>query len=290
MSFPVKRTSRRLFTAFVLFALFDGIIWYVISISSDSSFLELYFLNIGQGDSELIRFPGGVDLLIDGGPPNGKVLEELSRILPAGDTYLDLVMMSHPQLDHFGGLIDVLKKYDVGLFLGSGRAGETAAYDDLVRVLEERNVNYLALQEGDVILRGDDAISILSPNKRNLASKELNDTSVVAMLAEEDFRALYTGDIGFKIEDELARSYDLRADVLKVPHHGSKYSSGTKFLEAIQPQIAVAEVGKNTYGHPTREALGRLEDAGAAVFRTDHDGTVLVEVDQGKFSVFRSTR
>jgi len=255
----------------------DSVIWYLILFPKRASDnLELYFLDVGQGDSQLVRLPTGVDVLIDGGPPNSRVLSELSEILPASDSYIDLIIMSHPQLDHFGGLIDVLKKYEVGAFIGTGRKGEIDAYRELVEELKNREVPYIVLREGDRIRNGDNLFSVLSPNNQNLLSKELNDTSLVLTLESGELRALYTGDIGISLENYLAREYDLRAQILKVPHHGSKFSSGVEFVGEVKPQVAVVGVGKNSYGHPTEQALNRLAAVQALVFRTDQNGTVKV--------------
>jgi len=242
----------------------DGVIWYLILFpkGADGN-LELYFLDVGQGDSQLVNLPAGVQVLIDGGPPNSRVLSELSEILPASDSYIDLVVMTHPQLDHFGGLIDVLKKYKVGAFIGTGRKGEIDAYRELIHVLKNREIPYIVLEEGDRIKNGDNLFSVLSPNNQNLLSKELNDTSLVLMLERGGLKALYTGDIGFSVENYLTGKYDLRAQILKVPHHGSKFSSGAEFVGEVKPQVAVIGVGKNSYGHPTKRSA--REDRGERV-------------------------
>ena len=273
--------------AFSALVLLDGAVWYLILFSNDpAENLELYFLDVGQGDSQLVNLPTGVQILIDGGPPNSRVLSELAEVLPASDNYIDLVVMTHPQLDHFGGLIETLKKYEVGAFIGSGRKGEIDAYRELVEVLKNRKVPYVALSQGDHIRNGDNLFSVLSPNNQNLLSKELNDTSLVLMLESGELKALYTGDIGFSVENYLAQKYDLRAQVLKVPHHGSKFSSSREFLAAIKPQAAVIGVGKNTYGHPTEQALSRLTEAGAEIFRTDQNGTIRVGLTKDKLGIF----
>lgn len=265
----------------------DGVIWYLILFpKSANGNLELFFLDIGQGDSQLVNLPTGVQMLIDGGPPNSRVLSELAEILPANDSYIDLVVMSHPQLDHFGGLIDVLKKYEVGAFIGTGRKGEIDAYRELVEVLKNRKVPYIVLDEGDRINSGDNLFSVLSPNNQNLLSTELNDTSLVLMLESGELKALYTGDIAFNVEDYIREKYDLRAQILKVPHHGSKFSSGAEFVEEVKPQIAVIGVGKNSYGHPTEQTLNRLSAVQARVFRTDQNGTIKVVLRDQNLAIF----
>src|SRR5690348_2489113 len=127
---PQSRNNHHIvFITLAVLLIFDALVWRLIFVAHASSHpLELYYLDVGQGDSELIRLPNGANILIDAGPPNGKVLERLNEVLPPGDSYIDLLMMTHPQLDHFGGFIDVLKKYNVGMFLGSGRKGEIGAY------------------------------------------------------------------------------------------------------------------------------------------------------------------
>ncbi|OGY64467.1 MAG: hypothetical protein A2214_00940 [Candidatus Harrisonbacteria bacterium RIFOXYA1_FULL_48_8] len=277
--------KRFLYSALLVLIAANGFIWQAILFGSGTENLGLYFLDVGQGDSELINFPGDVQVLIDGGP-NTKVLEGLARALPAQDRYIDLVVVSHPQLDHFGGLIDVLESYKVGAVIENGRKGTTAAYADFEKTLQENGVRRIILTEGDKIKYEDATLSVLSPNRKNLASKELNDSVLVMMLEKSGLRALYTGDIGKDIEDELLKKYDLSAQVLKVGHHGSRFSSSPEFLKAVNPVISVIEVGKNTYGHPTPAALGRLADVGTQIFRTDRDRTILVDFDGDKLRVY----
>ena len=229
---------------------------------------------MGKGDSQLVNLTGGVQILIDGGQPNSEVLSELAKVLPANDSYIDLIVMTHPQLDHFGGLIDVLKKYEVGVFLSTGRKGEIDAYSELIKVLKARDVPYIIGEAGDVIRHEDASFSVLSPKPQNLLSKELNDTSLVMLLESRGLKALYTGDIGFSVEKQLVKERDLQAQILKVPHHGSRFSSSEEFLNEVKPQIAVIGVGKNSYGHPTSVALDRLQNSGSQVFTTEKNGTI----------------
>ncbi|HXF43915.1 MAG TPA: MBL fold metallo-hydrolase [Candidatus Paceibacterota bacterium] len=249
--------------------------------------LKIYFLSVGQGDSELVELPGGVRILIDGGPPNGRVLEELAKVMPVGNRYIDLVMMSHPQLDHFGGLVEVLKRYKVGAFLTNGREGEISAFADLKRVLDGNSIKTVSLSAGDVIRHGESRFDVLSPSLALIASKELNDTSIVAELSSKDSKILFTGDINADVEEKIAASVG-NLDILKVAHHGSKFSSSANFLAAISPAVAVIEVGKNSYGHPTKEALERIGGAGARIFRTDLDGTVKFLIGDGNIRIFKS--
>ncbi|MEK7086731.1 MAG: ComEC/Rec2 family competence protein [Patescibacteria group bacterium] len=246
--------------------------------------LKLYFLDVGQGDSELAILPGGAKILIDGGPPNGKVLENLARILPPNERYIDLVMVSHAQLDHFGGLIEVLRRYRVGAFLWNGRDGNSKAWAEFKKILEEYSVRGIVLTAPDKIHYGESQFEILAPLPKFLKSEELNDTAIVAKLSSKNSEILFTGDIGFGVEKALPAS---DVDILKVAHHGSKYSSGAEFLSAVKPEIAVIEVGKNNYGHPTEETLSRLENAGAKTYRTDRDGTIKFLINGQTIKIFK---
>lgn len=246
--------------------------------------LEIYFLDVGQGDSQLINYPGGVQVLIDGGR-GPQVLTEIAKVLPAGDRYIDLVILTHPDFDHFGGLIDVLKTYQVGAVILNGRKGVAAAYADFEKAVRESGAKAVNLMEGDGVRYGEHRLYVLSPNLKNLNHKKVNESGLVilqkslAASGGRDLKVLYTADIGFETERELARKYDLSADVLKVGHHGSKFSSSAGFLKAVNPKISVIEVGKNTYGHPTGAALGRLADIGSKIFRTDLGGTIKLIFD-----------
>jgi len=282
-------SRRHLILLLVFLTIFDFFVWSEIvfgkaRIANKKS--EVYFLDIGQGDSELINLAGGVQILIDGGP-NKKILDELASILPTTDRYIDLIVLSHPQYDHFAGLIDVFKRYQVGAFIYSGRKGEIKAFEDLEKVIKENKIKTIVLTQGDKIKYQNNQFSILSPSEDFLKSKELNDTSLVISLQSEKAKFLFTGDIGFAVENYLTKNFDLKSDVLKVAHHGSKYSSSEEFLKKVNPKISVIEVGKNSYGHPTNRALNGLALVGSRVFRTDNDGTVKLVISEDKIGIFK---
>jgi competence protein ComEC len=274
-------------------AVLDALIFGQLGARAAGGRFAIHFLNVGQGDATLVTFPTGVRMLIDGGPPNGRALGELERVLPPTDRYLDLVMMSHPELDHFGGLIEVLRRYRVGAFLTSGRAGEGAAYGELQATLAERDVPVVTIGQGDTITNARTRADMLSPTRTLLAGGATNEAGLVVELSDSSagegdipLRALFTADIGSKTEATLLPLTEAPVDVLKVAHHGSKYSSSAAFLSALRPALAVVEVGKNSYGHPTPEALARLAAAGAKVYRTD-GGTVTVMAENGSLQIFQ---
>lgn len=284
-------SHRGLVLSLALLAVLDALLWrFILFPTRAAGEFGLYFLDVGQGDSELLVLPGPhgetVRVLIDGGP-DASVLRELGKVLGPADRRVDLLMMTHPQLDHFGGFTDVITRYDVGMFLGNGRKGDAKAYGGLHNALAEKKVPYLTLGEGDRIRYGDATITILSPSPSDTLDAELNTTCLVALLEYHGLRALYTGDIDANVESRLVHDYNIQAQVLKVPHHGSRFSSSEAFLAEVSPSIAAIEVGaKNRYGHPTKDALNRLAAVGAHVFRTDQSGTVGVRMEGEKLKVF----
>lgn len=290
--------NNRLIIAVLFLAAFNIFVWRIIVSTPPGQNAEpkLYFLNVGQGDAELVELPQPslplgmasqkpVRVLIDGGPDQS-LLRELDKILPPTDRYIDLVIMTHPQLDHFAGLIEVFRRYQVGAFLFNGRTAD-GAFHDLETAVKENKIPAMQILEGDKIKYLSNIFDVLSPNAEFLQSAELNDTSVVLLFNHGNAKALFTADIGMNVEHYLTTHYpSLSAAMLKVPHHGSKFSSGEEFLNAIRPKVAVIEVGKNnTYGHPTKEALSRLEAVGAKIYRTDLNGTVKMIIKNDRIQI-----
>lgn len=267
-------------------ALFN-VIWIAGFISTKSGVGAVYFLNVGQGDSELVVFPSGVKLLIDGGPPNGKVEQELSRVIGSFDRYVDLVMLSHPQTDHFGGFVRLFKDYRVGAFLTNGDISEDSAYVSLINNLEKQDSKDIIVSAGDVIRQGDVSFRILSPtiiNNKNIKKEDPNDRAIIGKLSMGEGSVLFMSDIGKNIENALTSLWG-QTDVLKVGHHGSKNSSSESFISLIQPKVAVIEVGKNSYGHPSPDVIQRILNEGASIFRTDIDGTIKIVFENGSARV-----
>lgn len=266
----------------------DAFVWYKIVFERPSGASELYFLDVGQGDAELLLLPSGAKVLTDAGPANLRIVRELEEIPSLADRYIDIGIISHPQLDHFGGFLQLLDRYRFGAILVNGRmdAEATGEWSSLTGEIRERDIPFIPIGAFDRILNGDAAIDILSPDEVLVQSAEPNDTGIVELVRTPSFRALLTADTGMDIEQYLKDTFDLGAHVLKVGHHGSKYSSGSEFLKEVSPDIAVIEVGENRYGHPTEEALGRLGETGAKVFRTDQNGTIRIVGEGNKLRVF----
>ncbi|MCX6719848.1 MAG: ComEC/Rec2 family competence protein [Candidatus Staskawiczbacteria bacterium] len=259
--------------------------------------LRVDFLDVGQGDSAFVETPEGYQILIDGGP-NSVVLEKLAERMPFWDKTIDLVILTHPEKDHMTGLLDVLEKYKVDYFLWNGIVKNDAENKKLAILLEKAQkpannfllaainqntpTKVITANAGQEIKAGKTLIDILFPFE-NLAGKETknssNDTCVVSKVIFGNNSFLFTGDIDSVAEKQLANSYELvglKSDVLKVAHHGSKYSTSDLFLENVKPKIAIIEVGKNSYGHPTPETLQRLADFGIKTLRTDQNGDITI--------------
>ncbi|MBI2591201.1 MAG: MBL fold metallo-hydrolase [Candidatus Brennerbacteria bacterium] len=267
---------------------FNILIWREIVFSKAVQKPEIYFLNIGQGDSQLVILPDGIKILIDGGPNGSKLAEQLSEILNYNDRYIDLVVLSHPQADHFIGLIDVFKHYKVGAFISNGIEGTAKSFKELENAVNDSSAKKVVLLSGDLISYKDYFLKFLSPKPEFFDLPDLNHGSLVILFKAGGASALFTGDIGFEEEDYLARNYDIDVDILKVAHHGSKYSSGGDFLKAVSPKISVIEVGRNSYGHPTALALSRLAAVSSKIFRTDKDGVLKLVIDERKIKVFKN--
>ncbi|MEX2054272.1 MAG: MBL fold metallo-hydrolase [Candidatus Colwellbacteria bacterium] len=275
---------RYLSLSFLVLIGFNLVVWQGVLERVTPHPLEVYFLDVGQGDSQLLVFPDGVEMLIDGGPDK-EVLFELEKILASTDRYIDAVFISHAQLDHYGGLREVLGRYQIGAFIFSGREGEGDPWEAFKDSLVEAKVPIITVGQGDVIRHKDSALEVLWPSKDFLDHNDLNESSLVMELRSEGVEVLLTGDIGFPSEEKLLETYDMNTDVLKVAHHGSRYSTSLDFLKEATPAISIIQVGSNRFGHPTEATLQRLSRAGSMIYRNDEDGTVKLVIEDGRVGV-----
>ena len=263
-------------------------VWYQVLFTGPATRPEIYFLDVGQGDAEIVVLPGNIKIMTDAGPDQ-KVVSSIEKALSKGDKYIDIGIISHPQLDHFNGYNYLLDNYTFGAFIWNGRQGEKTVpqWAALLEKIKSKNVPLVTLAAGDRIRYQNNQIDFLSPDGNFIQSSELNDTGFVELVKTSEFRTLLVADIGFSVENYLVRrGADIKADILKAAHHGSKHSSGADFLRAVGAKVAVIGVGdKNRYGHPTKEALNRLEAAGAKIFRTDQNGTVKIFAEGRKLKI-----
>jgi competence protein ComEC len=251
--------------------------------------LKIYFLDVGQGDAELIVTPSGQQILIDGGPTN-EIVGELGEIMPFYDSTLDMILVSHKHDDHISGLMGVLDKYTVNEIVDTNRNFDTAGAKEWQIKKEFEGAKLINTKAGDEFVFEDGVkITILYPDTAadNYVTKNPNNDSIVAMLEYGNLKVLFVGDAESSVEKQiLNQKIDIDADVLKVGHHGSKTSSTLSFLNAVSPSVGVIEVGaKNKYGLPSDVILSRLESFPIKYYRTDVDGTVELSSDGNSLEI-----
>jgi competence protein ComEC len=239
--------------------------------------LRVSFLDVGQGDAILIQTPDHQDILVDGGPSAQAISGELSQHLPFWDRTIELVVLTHPHLDHLTGLLEVLQRYKVQQVLCLDTDYQTPPEQEWLSLIQEKGIKATLARAGQMInLGADETIDVI--NAVPDSSGPAMDNGVVLRLSDGKVSFLLTSDISQESElDLITRRADLSGTVLKVAHHGSDTSSSAAFLAVVDPQLAVISVGAdNTFGHPGQETMARLTDTVGLenIFRTDQDGTV----------------
>ena len=290
--------NKKLFFAIFIFL---GLTLGVISQWPDGKF-HLVMCDVGQGDAILLSHNFS-QILIDGGP-NNRVTQCLAKQMPFWDRQVELVIATHPDKDHITGLINVIERYQVTSFVSINKANNTTVFEQLRAAVQQKQIPVHLAQKGEQLLVGDINLKVLSPekNKENvliwsastetLADKQTlevtandsressNDESVVLRASFGQFDVLLTGDITSQIEKQLVDNFNLTGiEVLKVSHHGSKYSTSKDLLDELGAQVAIIGVGKNQWGHPDIEVLQRLQDFKVLTLRTDIDGEIKISSD-----------
>jgi len=299
-----------------ILGLFIGVnffVWYVV-FTEQRDFLTVTFLDVGQGDAIFIESQEGKQILIDGGK-NSQVLRQLAKVMPFYDRSIDMVVLTHPDQDHIGGLPSVLENYKVDFVMESGVGSENGTYEEFENIIKEKQIQKIIAQQGvnislcnlvevltpqnnfeedflldksedprEVRLRGCDSyLEVLFPaGDINISEFEANTASVVLKLTHGENSFLFTGDSPQSIEKYLAGSLEdyLDVDVLKLGHHGSNTSNSDLFLGFASPEYAVASVGlENNYGHPHKEIIDLLEIFEIPLLRTDESGNIIFKSD-----------
>lgn len=240
--------------------------------SSVTGNLIIDYIDVGQGDSILIR-QGDATMLIDGGTSECK--EELLSFLQTENVdRFEYIVGTHPHEDHIGSLDDVINSYDFDTILFPKVTSTTKTFENLVLAVQNKNKKFTTPVVGTEYTLGEAKFEILAPNNSKYTST--NDYSIVIKLTYGENTFIFTGDAESLSETEiLDNNIDVSADVLKVGHHGSTTSTSKKFLEAVSPKYAVISVGQdNSYKHPTKTTMNKLEDMNIPVYRTDEQGTI----------------
>ena len=264
--------------------------------------LEVTFLDVGQGDAALVRFPDGKTILVDGGLNSLRIetteagitrrvgYDHGERTLDpflchAGVFRLDLLLLSHPDNDHGGGLAHILQRFDVRRVLGVPHQDlSKSTHRILHEIVDAKGIPHALGYAGTVDLTATAQLELLHPfdaASTDLHDKDVNNDSLVLKLTYGDMRILFTGDIGRKVELQLIElGKDLRAEIVKVPHHGSKTSSSAKFLDAVRPQYAIFSLGqRNRYHFPSKIVVERYRERGCHILRTDQLGAIRLWTD-----------
>ncbi|MFN7928748.1 MAG: ComEC/Rec2 family competence protein [Blastocatellia bacterium] len=256
-----------------------------------SGSLRIYMLDVGQGDSLLILSPQGKSVLIDAGPPDAGD-EVIAALRKHAVKQIDLAVATHPHADHIGGMKKVMDALPVKKFLDSGQTYTSATYERMLREIQENKIGFIKALRGQTLeLEPGIKLEVLNPGKELLTNVRSggsveNANSVVLRLSYGNFAMLFTGDAEFETEAQMMDSgMNLKAQVLKIGHHGSRHATSGKFLEAVNPQVAVISAAAvNDYGHPSQDTLDRLKRANIKTFRTDLNGEIEIYSDGKTFN------
>jgi competence protein ComEC len=248
----------------------------------DGASVLVRFLDVGQGDSAFITGPSGQHILIDGGP-DLSALEGIGDAMPFFDRTIDILVLTHPHLDHVASFPEILRRYHVGEVIITGAAYHNGPYEEFLTLLKQQHIPILVPEPGKELDLGDHLlIDLLWPPPIYFGKtvKSIHDTCIVLKLRYGDDSVLFTGDMEVPAETTLLQSHvDVSADILKVAHHGSKTSSSVAFLKAVHPKLAVISVAaQNSYGLPYPGTLQKLQNLNIP-YQTTISGTIVWKMD-----------
>jgi len=244
--------------------------------------LVIHFINVGQGDAILIVSPEGLTALIDGGSTNTGVM---AYLWGQGVGRIDLIVATHPHEDHIGGLIQVLEAIPVARVVTNGQPHTTVTYEHFLDAILSSQSEYYEVRRGDTVALGELTFSVLNPGG-NLGD-DLNENSIVLRLVYGQTTLLFMGDAGKAAESSiLAAGLPLKADILKVGHHGSCSATSPPFLQAVQPEVGIYSAGiNNQYGHPCAGTINALNQYGVLVLGTDINGSIIVTITEDGYRI-----
>lgn len=278
------------FKIYILFFLFlVTILIYQINFSASGALMKVSFLDVGQGDAIFIQAPNGRQMLVDGGL-NTAVLRELGKVMPFYDRSIDVVVATHADQDHIGGLVEVLKRFKVGLFIRTNSTSTSAVYLVLENIIKEKKIKEeIIIRPKIVYLGGGVEFDIIFPNQ-DTSGWETNESSLVGKLVYGKNSFLLTGDSPQKIEKYLVNEYGdlLDSDVLKAGHHGSKTSNAEIFVSTVSPVYSIISAGlDNRYGHPNQETLDIFNKFQEKILQTLGGGLIQFESNGANLKVIK---
>ena len=252
--------------------------------STNNNLLKVAFLDVGQGDAIYVEAPNGKQMLFDAGP-GPLVLQKLAEVMPFGDRSIDMIVITNPDKDHIGGFIDVLENYDVDLVLEPGTKKDTLVYKNLEQEIVNQGIKKEIARRGMIInldTTKNIHFNILFPD-RDVSNFDVNDGSIVGKLVYGSQSYMLTGDSTKYTELLIKNNEDpltLTASVLKLGHHGSRTSTSVLWLEQVKPELAIISAGKNnSYGHPHKDILDRLNSFNIPYLGTYQKGTIILKTD-----------
>lgn len=278
----LEKSNKYWLFIFTLFLLVTTVFLFYQDFKTSNTELVFAMLDIGQGDSLFIESPTGTQVLVDGGPPR-KILSQLSRVMSPFDRHIDAIIITNPDQDHIGGFLDVLKVYKVDKVFEPGTFNDSKTYQNLKTEINNRNIPDILAKKGMKLdIGGGAVIDILFPD-RDVSYWDSNDGSVVGRLVYGDISVMLTGDATTLTEKIILANNpleDIKSDILKIGHHGSRTSTSAPFLQAVSPTYALISDGKdNKYGHPHQDTLDTLTSFGVKIFRTDLLGSIIMRSD-----------
>ncbi|MCS7260531.1 MAG: MBL fold metallo-hydrolase [Anaerolineae bacterium] len=252
--------------------------------------LTVAFLDVGQGDATLIRSPGGHTMLIDGSNSRDDAERVILPTLKSWKaTRLNLLVITHPDQDHIGGLPHVLEALPVDRVALTGQVHTTQTYERVLTLIRDKKIPAIKVRRGmQLELDPQLTLAVLGPDDAAVEQDDTNNASIVIRLTYERVAMLFTGDAEEPAEEAILRSgADVRAQILKVAHHGSASGSSPEWLRAVAPEVAIISVGaENAFGHPSQAVLSRLIQANVVIYRTDRHGSITIRSDGDTYQVF----
>lgn len=272
--------NRKLKYGVILFLLaLSLILGSIIFYSQKHQELQIIFLDVGQGDSILIS-RGSFQVLVDGGKNGKLLLNKIGKYIPFWDREIEVVLATHPDQDHISGLINVLEEYSVGTIIRTEDANDTQTFKKFMENVNNEKAENISAKKGVKIIFSEGVeMEIIYPffEIGNIADNQSNSGSIVSKITSGENTFLLTGDLPKEQENLILDSgKNVSSKILKIAHHGSKYSTSSRFLEKVNPKEAIISVGKdNSYGHPNEEVINLLKEKNIGITRTDEVGDII---------------